>query len=141
MMSERIPVVVVPPGPTPIRAGTAVVVAADAIAPRGNPLVRRLAAAAHGAACLCCRPRAALAEVLNALFVGRGRGTVPWFDRVELRLETDAELLAGLADPLVAARFRLAAEAVGDGPSEDGEAARGGGRAGEGALRGAARSV
>ncbi|MCS6922192.1 MAG: hypothetical protein NZM07_09815 [Elioraea sp.] len=110
------------PAPRPVSARTAVVVAADAIAPRGDPLVRRLASSRHGAACACCRPRAALAEALHRLFLDRARGAVPWFDRVELRLAVDAETLAAFADPLVAARFRLEPPRadVGQAPAEGG---------------------
>lgn len=121
-MVGKIPVTFAASAPRPVSAGTAVVVAADAIAPRGNPLVRRLASSRHGAACACCRPRAALAEALHRLFLDRARGAVPWFDRVELRLTPDAEALAAFADPLVAARFRLDSPRPDDGqtPAEGG---------------------
>lgn len=121
-MLGKIPVTFATPAPRPVSARTAVVVAADAIAPRGDPLVRRLASSRHGAACACCRPRAALAEALHRLFLDRARGAVPWFDRVELRLAVDAETLAAFADPLVAARFRLEPPRadVGQAPAEGG---------------------
>lgn len=129
-MVGKIPVTFAAPAPRPVPAGTAVVVAADAIAPRGNPLVRWLAPSRHGAACVCCRPRAALAEALHRLFLDRARGAVPWFDRVELRLAPDAETLAAFADPLVAARFSL------EPPRTDG-----GQPPAEGGLRGECQSV
>ncbi len=106
-MLGNIPVGFAAPELRAVPPATAVIVAAGALAPRNHPLVRRLAPSRHGMACSCCRPRAALAEVLHRLFVERARGVVPWFDRVELRLVPDAETLAAFADPLVAARFSL----------------------------------
>ncbi|MFN7135121.1 MAG: hypothetical protein ACK4N5_23800 [Myxococcales bacterium] len=93
-----------PGGPPP---GAALVVDETALAPRGNPLVERLAPErpAHGATCPCCRSRASLAAALHALFLRRATGATPWFDRVEVR-STRADASA-LDDPLVAARFRL----------------------------------
>ncbi|MCS6855650.1 MAG: hypothetical protein NZ523_12985 [Elioraea sp.] len=90
---------------------TAVIVSPDAIVPRDNPLVRRLpprgTQLGHHPACSCCRPRTALAETLHGLFVARARGSIPWFDRVELRLDPDAETMAVFSEPLVAERFVL----------------------------------
>jgi hypothetical protein len=107
MADDRIPVRFAPPRPGAPAPGTALVVDATALAPRGHPLVERLAPErpAHGAACACCGPRASLAAALHALFLRRATGAAPWFDRVEVQsARADA---AALADPLVAARFRL----------------------------------
>lgn len=107
MTDDRIPVRFALPragGPPP---GAALVVEATALAPRGHPLVERIAPERpdHGAACPCCTPRASLATALHRLFLRRAQGAAPWFDRVEVRA-TRADA-AALDDPLVAARFRL----------------------------------
>lgn len=108
---DRIPVRFAAPaagGPPP---GAALVVEAGALAPRDNPLVERMAPErpAHGAACACCAPHATLATALHRLFLRRAQGRAPWFDRVEVRSARPGAASA-LADPLVAARFRLAEE-------------------------------
>jgi hypothetical protein len=106
-MDDRIPVRFTAPRPGGPAPGTALVVEAHALAPRGNPLVERIAPeqSGHGTACPCCAPRGALATALHRLFLKRARGEVAWFDRVEVRtMRIDAA--AALADPLVAARFR-----------------------------------
>ncbi|WP_333669237.1 hypothetical protein [Elioraea tepidiphila] len=106
-MDDRIPVRFAAPRPGGPPPGAALVVDETALAPRGNPLVERLAPErpAHGATCPCCRSRASLAAALHALFLRRATGATPWFDRVEVR-STRADASA-LDDPLVAARFRL----------------------------------
>jgi len=68
--------------------------------------VERIAAPAHAPGCACCVPRAALAAALHRLFVRRARGEVPFFRRIVVAAEAEA-VAAALADPLVAARFRL----------------------------------
>ncbi len=103
----KIPVRFAAPEPRPVPPATAIIVEANAVAPRDHPLVRRVVPSRHGQACSCCRPRSALAEALHRLFLERTRGVAPWFDRVELRLVQDRETIAAFADPLVAARFRL----------------------------------
>jgi hypothetical protein len=99
---------------------TAFVVAAGASVAEGGA-VERMAPSVpgHGAACVCCTPRAALVEALHRLFIRRARGEVPFFRRV-VAAASEAEIAAALADPLVAARFR--AEAIAAVP----EARRGG---------------
>lgn len=107
MTDDRIPVRFTAPRPGGPPPGTALVVEQTALAPRCHPLIERLAAErpAHGQACPCCAPRAAVAAALHALFLRRASGAAPWFDRVEVRSRrADA---AALADPLVAGRFRL----------------------------------
>lgn len=106
-MDDRIPVCFAAPRPGGPPPGAALVVDETALAPRGNPLVERMAPErpAHGTACPCCGGRASLAAALHALFLRRATGTAPWFDRVEVRSARDAR--AALDDPLVAARFRL----------------------------------
>jgi hypothetical protein len=106
-MDDRIPVRFAAPRPGGPPPGAALVVDETALAPRGNPLVERLAPErpAHGATCPCCGSRASLAAALHALFIRRATGATPWFDRVEVRsARADA---SALDDPLVAARFRL----------------------------------
>lgn len=107
MADDRIPVRFAPPRPGGPPPGAALVVEATALAPRGNPLVERIAPAQpdHGTACPCCAPRASLATALHRLFLKRARGEAAWFDRVEVRT-TDGGAAEALADPLVAARFR-----------------------------------
>jgi hypothetical protein len=107
MINDRIPVRFAPPRPGGPPPGMALVVEATALAPRGHPLVERIAPEqpGHGAACPCCAPRASLATALHRLFLRRARGTAPWFDRVEVRT-AHADGSAALDDPLVAARFR-----------------------------------
>lgn len=111
MADDRIPVRFAPPRPGGPAPGVALVVDATALAPRGNPLVERMAPErpGHSAACPCCAPRASLATALHRLFLKRARGEVAWFDRVEVRT-TRTNATEVLADPLVAARFRLAEE-------------------------------
>jgi hypothetical protein len=111
MPDDRIPVRIVPPAPGGPPPGAALVVEWTALIPRSHPLIERLAPErpAHGAACPCCAPRAALATALHRLFLRRAQGAVPWFDRVEVHTRR-AGAAEALADPLVAARFRLADE-------------------------------
>lgn len=78
---------------------TRVIVEADAVAPNNHPLVRWVAPSRHGAACSCCRPRAALAEVLLRIFLARVRGVVPWFEYVELNLVQDRKTIGVFAAP------------------------------------------
>lgn len=107
MGDDRIPVHFAPPRPGGPAPGAALVVEATALAPRGNPLVERMAPErpGHGATCSCCTPRASLAGALHRLFLKRARGEAAWFDRVEVRT-TRNDAAQALADPLVAARFR-----------------------------------
>lgn len=107
MADDRIPVRFGLPRPGGPPAGAALVVEANALAPRGNPLVERLAPERprHGVACPCCAPSASLATALHRLFLKRARGEVAWFDRVEVRI-TRNDAADALDDPLVAARFR-----------------------------------
>lgn len=107
MSDGRIPVTFHPAAVGAPPAGAALIVAAGAPVPRGHRLIERLAVSRHVAGCACCAARASLAEALNRLYVGRARGTVPWFDRVLVALAEDDEAVASLADPLVASRFRL----------------------------------
>lgn len=81
--------------------------AGDAVAAGGA--VEHLAAArsGHGTACVCCTPRAALVEALHRLFIRRARGEVAFFSRV-IAAASEAEIVAALADPLVASRYRAA---------------------------------
>jgi hypothetical protein len=88
---------------------TAFVVGPGSAAPAGAPAEWLLPSApGHAAACLCCTPRAALAEALHRLFLRRARGEVPFFRRV-VAAASETEIAAALADPLVASRFRPAA--------------------------------
>ena len=63
----------------------------------------------HDAGCACCFPRSAAARALSGLFTARGRGSLPWFDRVVVAPSDTAAVEAALAeDPLIAAWFRHA---------------------------------
>lgn len=106
MADDRILVRFAPPRPGGPVPGAALIVEASALAPRGNPLVERIAPEqpGHGGACPCCTPRASLATALHRLFLKRARGEAAWFDRVEVRT-TRADASA-LDDPLVVGRFR-----------------------------------
>jgi hypothetical protein len=114
----RIPVSQTTLGVEHLGAETALVLAADDVAPAGA-LVERLSArpSLHATACPCCTPRAALAEALNRLFQRRARGEVGFFRAIEVALPL-AEIEAALADPLVASRFRLAQRRAPEAPTE-----------------------
>jgi hypothetical protein len=114
----RIPVSQAAPGTDRPSAETALVLAADAPAPAGAT-VERLSArpSLHLASCICCSPRAALAEALNRLFQRRARGEVAFFHAVAVALPV-AEIEAALVDPLVASRFRLVPRHASQAPVE-----------------------
>ncbi len=67
----------------------------------------------HTYGCLCCTPRDPVAAALNRLFLARAKGEMAWFTRVVALVQTVPGRLAVTqaiaSDPLVAARFRLAA--------------------------------
>lgn len=102
---SRIPVSSAGP-PARVAADVAVILSPGEAAPAGA-IVERLAMGrlGHGAACVCCAPRAALAEALHRLFLRRARGEVRFFRHVVVSMPPD-EIDAALADPLVATRFR-----------------------------------
>ncbi len=76
-------------------------------------LVQEQARASHRPGCSCCSPRGPVAAALNGLFLARAKGEVAWFTWVLALVHTGLGRLAVTAavssDPLVAARFRLAA--------------------------------
>ena len=67
----------------------------------------------HKAGCSCCRPRGAVADALNTLFLSRARDEAGWFTRVLAVVRTQdgrrAIAQAVSDDALTAARFRLSA--------------------------------
>jgi hypothetical protein len=64
---------------------------------------------AHPVGCTCCAARSDDALALDRLFLARVRGEVPWFRRVVVS-DDDPALRAALAtDPVLSARFRVAA--------------------------------
>lgn len=80
--------------------------------PPGRPVDRfRVMMLGHPPGCTCCGPRSPAAQALSRLFVGRGRGTVPFFSSVLVIAGRDGQravLDALTRDPAVAAWFRLA---------------------------------
>lgn len=64
----------------------------------------------HPVGCACCTARSGAALALDRLFLGRARGTLPFFRRVVAVTATaagEASVRAALAgDPVVAARYR-----------------------------------
>ena len=85
--------------------------------PPGRPVERFHATTfGHPAGCACCGPRSPAAQALSRLFVGRGRGSVPFFSSVLVVAGPAGEravLDALTRDAAVAAWFRLA----GPGPT------------------------
>ena len=62
----------------------------------------------HPVACACCVGRGPAAQALDRLFLGRVRGSIPWFGRVVVDPVGEAAVRDALADdPVVSARFRL----------------------------------
>ena len=82
-----------------------------AVAPSANDAVlvpEAARAARHPAACACCLGRRPAATAFDTLFLGRVRGTVPWFTRVVVPEDDPAVRATVESDPVVSARFRLA---------------------------------
>ncbi|MCU0985153.1 MAG: hypothetical protein MUC89_09460 [Acetobacteraceae bacterium] len=108
---QRIPVSPATAGAAQTERETALVLGPGEAMPAEVPpgaAVERLALrqqVRHEAGCVCCAPRAALAEALHRLFLRRARGEVPFFRRVVVSLPA-GEIGAALADPLIASRFR-----------------------------------
>ena len=67
----------------------------------------------HQPGCSCCRPRGAVADALNALFLSRARDEASWFTRVLADVKTQdgrrAVVQTVSDDALTAARFRISA--------------------------------
>jgi len=107
-LDARIPVRVLEPG-TAVPQGVAVL--AEEPAPPGAAGFA-LPATGHAIGCACCAPRSPAALALDALFLARVKGTVPWFDEVVALPRTAvgaAAIRAALSDdPVVTARFRAA---------------------------------
>lgn len=93
-------------------ACAAVLAEEGAEVPPGRPVERfHPIALGHPAGCACCGPRSPAAQALSRLFVGRGRGTVPFFSSVLVVAGPAGEhavLDALTRDAAVAAWFRLA---------------------------------
>jgi hypothetical protein len=89
----------------------ALVLTTGSAAPPGFALVRHAdaAAVAQAGGCACCRVPSGLTQVLRQLFLDRVRGAVE-FETVVVAAENDAMLAEVMSDPLVAARYSLAAE-------------------------------
>ncbi|WP_235035265.1 hypothetical protein [Roseomonas sp. 18066] len=67
----------------------------------------------HPIGCGCCAPRGQAAVALDRLFLGRVRGSIPWFDEVIAVAHTEAgkaTILAALEDSVVGSRFRFREE-------------------------------
>ena len=69
-------------------------------------------AGAHVPACTCCGVRGPVAEALDRLFLGRVRGTMPWFTAIAA-LPQSTEAVEAIRqtlrdDQASSARFRLA---------------------------------
>ena len=108
----RVPVRIGPPAPA--GQGCAVLAEAGVAIPGGPTAVFRLAPAlGHAGGCACCRPRAAVAAALHALFQDRAHGRVAHFDRVlacPAGAAGAAAIRAALSeDAFLAARYRLEA--------------------------------
>ena len=67
-----------------------------------------IAAPGHLAGCPCCVARGPTAAAFDRLFLGRVRGTVPWFTRVVVAQDDPAVRATIANDPVVSTRFRLA---------------------------------
>jgi hypothetical protein len=62
----------------------------------------------HPIACACCVGRLPAAQAMDQLFMGRVRGSIPWFDRLVVDKTGESAVRAALADDaVVSARFRL----------------------------------
>ena len=63
--------------------------------------------AAHAIGCACCTSRSEDALALDRLFLARVRGEVPWFRRIVVPTDNAALRASIVADPVLAARFRI----------------------------------
>jgi hypothetical protein len=62
----------------------------------------------HQVGCACCIVRGPAAAAFDDLFIGRVRGTLPWFTRVVVPTDDPAVRDTLTNDPVVSARFSLA---------------------------------
>ena len=82
-------------------------VAFDAQLQEGDASFTPSGVAAHPIGCVCCTSRSEDALALDRLFLARVRGEVPWFRRVVVPSENQPLRHAIVADPVLAARFRI----------------------------------
>lgn len=78
----------------------------------------------HGAGCLCCVQRGAVAEALTRLYLDRARGTLPAFGRMVVVGDTNGKTTVRAAldgDVLLRARFFSEAETGANGGGNDGK--------------------
>lgn len=79
-LDARIPVHLLPPGESPA-PGIALLAEAPAAVSAPAMAIFSLESA-HVPGCACCGARGPVAEALDRLFLGRVRGTLPWFTAI-----------------------------------------------------------
>jgi len=108
-LDARIPLHLLTPGEAPA-PGMAVLAETPAEASAPGMVVFTLEGA-HAPACACCGTRGPVAEALDRLFLGRVRGTLPWFTAIAAlpRSTEAAEAIRRTLreDQASSARFRL----------------------------------
>ena len=109
-LDARIPVHLLTPGETP-KPGMAVLAEAPSAASAPAMALFSLTGT-HVPGCACCGARGPVAEALDRLFLGRVRGTLPWFTAIAA-LPHSAEASDAIRrtlrdDAPSSARFRLA---------------------------------
>ena len=110
-LDARIPIHLLKPGETPA-PGMALLAEAPAEVSATAMALFSLTGA-HVPACACCGVRGPVAEALDRLFLGRVRGTLPWFSAIAA-LPQSAEAAEAIRqtlreDQASFARFRLLA--------------------------------
>lgn len=108
-LDARLPVHLLTPGEIPA-PGMAVLAEAPSTALAPAMALFSLTGA-HVPACACCGMRGPVAEALDRLFLGRVRGTLPWFTAIAA-LPQSADAAEAIRktlrdDPTSSARFRL----------------------------------
>ena len=105
MADDRIPVRFAAAGDTvPPGAGPHEVVLVEGL------VGARSAGPRHGAGCVCCAGRGAVAAALGALFQARARGEMAWFTAVVAVVADAVAVTAEVqGDRVAAARFRIVA--------------------------------
>ena len=109
-LDARIPVHLLPPGESP---APSMAVLAEAPTAASAPAMAIFSMeSAHVPGCACCGARGPVAEALDRLFLGRVRGTLPWFTAIAAlpHSSAGAEAIrqALSQDKACQARFRLA---------------------------------
>ncbi|MCZ8278580.1 MAG: hypothetical protein O9313_09610 [Acetobacteraceae bacterium] len=112
-LDARIPLHLLRPGETPA-PGMALLAEAPAEVSATAMALFSLTGA-HVPACACCGVRGPVAEALDRLFLGRVRGTLPWFSAIAA-LPQSAEAAEAICNTLrddaaSSARFRLVPQA------------------------------